>query len=221
MKKNKLDVVFILDKSGSMAGSEENTITSFNEYLEKEKKNSFSTAITTILFSDNYKYLHKRVNVKNVKKLTSEDYYVGGTTSLYDALGNAINYMDNVDTDKVMFIIITDGYENSSKEFNKNKIKNMIKKHTNWEFIYIGADIDSYATGGEIGINKKNIANFRKDKRGTSLLFKSIGNFEEAMMCGEEVSTDWKSELDNYIESNSNNKHKKKQPKKFRLFSSK
>ena len=198
----KLDVVFILDKSGSMSGSEENTISSFNEYLEKEKKNDFNTSITTLLFSDSFHYLHKRVPVEKVHPLTHEEYYVGGCTALYDALGNGINYMDHSDTDKVLFIIITDGYENASKEYSKSKIKRMIGKHSRWEFIYIGADIDSYATGGEIGIRRDNIANYRKDKMGTKKMFSAIQNFECAMACDEAVSAKWKEELDEYIEKN-------------------
>ena len=197
----KLDVVFILDKSGSMSGSEENTISSFNEYLEKEKKNKFNTKITTVLFSDNYKYLHNRVDVSKVKELTSEDYYVGGCTALYDALGNTINSFDRKETDKVLFIIITDGYENASKEFDNRKIRKLIKKHSDWEFIYIGADIDSYASGGAIGIKKDNIANYRKDRTGTSKLFRAVGAFECAMM-DEAINTNWKKDLDNYIEEN-------------------
>ena len=202
MKNNiKLDVVFILDKSGSMSGSEEHTISSFNEYLAKEKKNKFNTKITTVLFSHDYEYLHNRVDVSKVKKLTSDDYYVGGCTALYDALGNTINSMENKDTDKVLFIIITDGYENASKEFDNKKIRKLIKKHSDWEFIYIGADIDSYASGGAICIKKDNIANYKKDARGTSKLFKAVGDFECAMM-GEASTTNWKQDLDNYIKEN-------------------
>ena len=202
MKNNiKLDVVFILDKSGSMSGSEEHTISSFNEYLAKEKKNKFNTKITTVLFSHDYEYLHNRVDISKVKKLTSDDYYVGGCTALYDALGNTINSMEKKDTDKVLFIIITDGYENASKEYDNKMIKKLIKKHSDWEFIYIGADIDSYASGGAIGIKKDNIANYKKDARGTSKLFKAVGDFECAMM-GETSTTNWKQDLDNYIKEN-------------------
>lgn len=202
MKNNiKLDVVFILDKSGSMSGSEEHTISSFNEYLAKEKKNKFNTKITTVLFSHDYEYLHNRVDVSKVKKLTSDDYYVGGCTALYDALGNTINSMEKKDTDKVLFIIITDGYENASKEYDNKMIKKLIKKHSDWEFIYIGADIDSYASGGAIGIKKDNIANYKKDARGTSKLFKAVGDFECAMM-REATTTNWKQDLDNYIKEN-------------------
>lgn len=199
----KLDVVFILDKSGSMSGSEENTISSFNEYLEKEKKNKFKTTITTVLFSDDYKYLHNGIDVRKVKPITNKDYYVGGCTALYDALGNTIQTIDKKDTDKVLFIIITDGYENASREYDNNNIRSLIKKHKDWEFIYIGADIDSYTAGNNIGIKRENIANYKKDSKGTSKLFGAVGKFECAMM-DEAVAccSSWKEELDEYIEKN-------------------
>jgi len=204
MEKNKiLDVVFILDKSGSMGGSEENTITSFNEYLEKEKNNKYKTRITTILFSDEWNYLHKGENVLKVNPITSDEYYVGGCTALYDALGEGISYIQRKkDKDKVLFIVITDGYENASRKFNQSKIKKMIKEHSNWEFIYIGADIDSFAAGSDIGFKRNNIASFKKDKKGTSLLFDSIGKAEACMMGEECLSRSWKEELDEYIDNN-------------------
>ena len=202
-KEKKLDVVFILDKSGSMSGQEDNTISSFNEYLEKEKKNKYTTNITTILFSNKYSVLHDRKNVKDVKKLTGKDYYVGGRTALYDALGNTINSMEQKDTDKVLFIIITDGYENASREYKKEDIKRLINKHKDYEFIYIGADIDSYAAGNSIGIGNNNIASFKKDKKGTAKLFKAVECFEGCMMDESSAGINWKKELDEYIEENS------------------
>ena len=206
MKEKNLDVVFVLDKSGSMSGSEESTISSFNEYLEKEKKNEFQTRVSTVLFSDDYTFLYKRVPVEKVHKLTNEDYYVGGCTALYDALGNTISFMNHEDTDKVLFIIITDGYENASTEFDKQIIRRMIRKHSDWEFVYIGADIDSYTTGGEIGICEDNIANFKKDRKGLSKLFSAVGDFECAMMDEERdfIGTNWKKDLDSYLEENKN-----------------
>ena len=199
--KKKLDVVFILDKSGSMSGSEENTISSFNEYLERKKKNKYDTYISTILFNDKYEYLHDKVLINDVNKLTREDYQVGGCTALYDAIGNAINNVDKKKTDKVMFIIITDGYENASREYSNNKIKKMIKSHSDWEFIFIGADIDSYSVGDSIGIKRKNIANYKKDKCGTSILFESVSRFGDAMM-EDRVCENWKDKLDSYINEN-------------------
>ena len=200
-KQKKLDVVFILDKSGSMGGQEESTISSFNEYLEQEKKNKYETNITTVLFSNGYNVLHDRVEVSKVNKLTNKEYFVGGSTALYDALGNTIHAFEQKDTDKVLFIIITDGYENASKEYKNNDIKELIKKHKDYEFIYVGADIDSYAAGSQIGIRKDNIANFKKGSVGTSMLFKAAKSFEASMM-DESVSTNWKQELDDYLEDN-------------------
>lgn len=203
-KEEKLDVVFILDKSGSMAGQVENTISSFNEYLEKEKKNKYETNITTVLFSDKYKVLHDRINVSKVKPLTNKEYYVEGCTALYDALGNTIHNFETKDTDKVIFIIITDGYENASKEYKNEDIKKLIQGHKDYEFVYVGADIDSYAAGSNIGIRKDNIANFKKGRTGTKQLFKAIGCFEECVM-GESAAS-WKAELDDYIDENMPNR---------------
>ncbi len=200
----KLDVVFILDKSGSMGGQEENTISSFNEYLEKEKKNKYETNITTVLFSDSYSILHDRVDVKKMKKLTNKEYFVGGCTALYDALGNTIHSFEHKDTDKVLYIIITDGYENASREYNKDDIKKLIKGQNNSEFIFVGADIDSYSAGSEIGIKRDNIASFKKDRKGTSKLFKAVSSFEGAFMEDKET-INWKEELDNYINENEKN----------------
>ena len=121
--KKELDVVFILDKSGSMSGSEENTISSFNEYLEKEKKNKFKTNITTVVFSNDYEYLYRRENVKGIQKLTDKEYFVGGCTALYDALGNSIHDIEKEKPNKAIFIIITDGYENASISYTKEQIK--------------------------------------------------------------------------------------------------
>ena len=203
-KEKKLDVMFILDKSGSMGGQEENTISSFNEYLEKEKKNKYETNITTVLFSDSYSILHDRVDVKKMKKLTNKEYFVGGCTALYDALGNTIHSFEHKDTDKVLYIIITDGYENASREYNKDNIKKLIKGQNNSEFIFVGADIDSYTAGSEIGIKRDNIASFKKDRKGTSKLFKAVSSFEGAFMEDKET-INWKEELDNYINENEKN----------------
>lgn len=184
-----------------MGGQEENTISSFNEYLEKEKNNKYNTYITTVLFSDTYSILHDRIPVKKVKKLTNKDYFVGGCTALNDALGNTINSMKQKDTDKVLFIIITDGYENASREYKKDDIKNLINKNKDFEFIYVGADINSYAAGSQIGIKNDNIANFKKDRKGTAKLFNAVGCFEDSMM-NKKASINWKQELDEYLDEN-------------------
>ena len=202
MKKNKkMDIVFLLDRSGSMGGTENDTIGGFNSYIKQNKNNKFETNVTTILFDDRYELLHDRVNIKDVKELTNKDYYVRGSTALLDAIGKTINTLDNKDTDKVLFVITTDGYENSSREYDNKKIKKLIKKHDNWEFMYIGADIDSYAAGGNIGIRRENIANYKKNKKGVDLMFGAVQKFACSYACDADTSS-WKEELDNYITEN-------------------
>lgn len=199
MKNNrKLDVIFVLDKSGSMSNNIDETISNFNEYLEREKNNKYDTFVTTMLFNQTNHFLHKSLPVKNIKPLTKNDYYTQGCTALYDALGDAIHYIENRKTDKVLFIIITDGYENASIKYNQKTIFKKINSHKEWEFLYIGADIDSYQAGDNIGIRRERIANFKKGKTGTSKLFRAIENFEYGMM-SEEADYDlekWKDELD-------------------------
>lgn len=199
-KTNEMDVVFILDRSGSMHGSESDTIGGFNSYIEKNRNNNYK--ITTVLFDNEYELLYEGVNIKDVKKLTNKEYYTRGSTALLDAIGRSINYMDQKESKKALFIITTDGYENSSREFSKDKIKKMIKKHTNYEFMYIGADIDSYTEGASLGIRKENISNYVKDKKGIGMLFDAVGVASRKVMMDEELDSTWKEELEEYIVSN-------------------
>ena len=159
VKNNKLDVVFLLDRSGSMYDSVEDTIGGYNSYLNKQKKKNINTRITTVLFDDRYEILHDRKSIKEVKNITNKEYFVRGSTALLDAIGKTIITMDRTikKDNKVLFIITTDGLENSSYEFSKNDIKKLIEKHKNFEFLYLGANIDSYSEANSIGISKKNV----------------------------------------------------------------
>lgn len=197
-KKKELDVVFLLDRSGSMQGSETDTIGGYNSYLEQQRKNKFNTKITTVLFDDQYEILHNRKSIQDVNNLTEKEYFVRGCTALLDAIGKTINNLDKkVKDNKVLFVITTDGLENASREYNKDKIKSLIEQHSNWEFIYIGADIDSYGEGTSIGIPRKNISNYSKSKKGTDTLFKSINYLSRCMCMDESFDESWKEELEN------------------------
>ncbi len=200
--KNEMDIVFLLDRSGSMGGMEEDTIGGYNSYLKEQRKNN--VLVTTVLFDDKYEILHQRKHIKNVSDLTKNDYYVRGCTALLDAIGKTINLMDRDKAKKVIFIITTDGLENASKEYSKEQIKKMIKKHDNWEFMYIGADIDSYSEGMSIGIKTSNISNYTKSKRGVKKLFSSLGKASSSFYENECVCASWKDELENYIDDNIN-----------------
>lgn len=196
-----MDIIFLLDRSGSMSGIEEDTIGGYNCYIESQMEKNVK--VTTILFDDKYEMITDRQPIKNVKKLTNEKYFVRGSTSLLDAIGNSINYIDSKKSNKAIFIITTDGYENSSKEYTKDKIKSMIKSHSNYEFMYIGADIDSYSEGTSLGICEKNISSYKKDKKGVSKLFKSVCNASSMYYEHDCISHGWKEELEEYISENS------------------
>lgn len=197
MKKKELDVVFLLDRSGSMGGMETDTIGGYNSYLNNQRKNKFNTYITTVLFDDKYEVLHDRCSIKDVKDITDKEYYVRGCTALMDAIGKTIKNIEHQTDNKVLFVITTDGLENASKEYNKNSIKRLIKKHQDWEFIYLGADIDSYGEAASIGISRKNTYDYTKSKEGTRALFKSVSKAVDCMYACGELDESWKDELKN------------------------
>ena len=143
-----------------MRGTEKDTIGGYNGYFNNFK--SKNTKITTILFDDKYEMITKRQDVNLVPKLTEKQYYVRGCTVLLDAIGKSIKFMEKENTKKVMYIITTDGYENASRKFTKEQIKEMVQSHKEWGFMCIGADIDSYSEGQSIGINSSNISNYKK-----------------------------------------------------------
>ena len=194
MKKGLTELVFILDKSGSMSGLEKDTIGGYNSMLEKQKAVEGECRITTVLFDNNYELLHDRIDIRAVNPITEKEYQVGGSTALLDAIGRTIhkignaqkNTADDYRAEKVMFVIITDGEENASREYSADKIKAQIERQKTkygWEFIFLGANIDAVQTAGRFGIAPDRAVDYLADSAGTELNFKvmtaAVSTFRE------------------------------------------
>ncbi len=207
MKKGLTELVFIIDRSGSMGGLESDTIGGYNTLLKKQKKEEGEALITTVLFDDKYELLHDRVNIKEVVPITRKEYFVRGTTALLDAVGKTINKIKNAHirtnkTDRpehVMIVITTDGLENASHKYSYEKVHQMINYQKNkyrWEFIFLGANIDAIATAEKFGIGKDRAANYNADSEGTSLNYKVISDAVSCMRANRNISADWKKPID-------------------------
>lgn len=193
-----LDLVFLIDKSGSMYGSEKDTIGGFNSLIEREKSKDYNVNVTTILFNHGYEVLYERKPINDVGILTTDEYFVGGSTALLDAIGRTVTTLDRQVCNKVLFVIMTDGMENCSVEFSKSQIRKMIDSH-DWEFLYIGADIDSYAEAGKIGIRKSRTANYAKSKKGIGRAYDSVELAANCLMNDIDMDDgNWKRNLRDY-----------------------
>ncbi|NLL67602.1 MAG: VWA domain-containing protein, partial [Clostridiaceae bacterium] len=187
MKKGLTELVFILDKSGSMGGLESDTIGGYNAMLEKQKAVEDECRMTTVLFDNNYELLHDRIDIKAVSAIAEKEYFVGGSTALIDAIGRTIHKIGNAQkhtaedyrAEKVMFVIITDGEENSSREYSSEKVKKMIqhqKSKYGWEFIFLGANIDAVETAKRFGIAPNRAQNYHADSEGVELNFRVMSD---------------------------------------------
>ena len=196
MKKKELDVVFLLDKSGSMYDCVSDTIGGYNNYINNLKGKGTNALITTVLFNNEYQLLHERTPIQQINKLTNKEYFVNGSTALLDAIGNSIETIEKkVKNNKVLFVITTDGLENASIKYTKEQIKEMIIGHKNWEFIYIGANIDSFSESASIGISKKNTCNYKTNSSGIKNMFKAVECATSSIYNECELREDWKSSL--------------------------
>ena len=191
----KLDVVFLLDRSGSMHNSVLDTIGGYNSYLNEQREKD--AKITTILFDDKIEELYFRKDVNKVDKLTQKEYFVRGCTALYDAIGYTISKLEKEVKNKVLFIITTDGLENASAKYNKKKVSSLIRKHSDWEFIYLGANIDSYEEGNSIGIRKDRISNYEQSSKGIARMFSKLSDISNCLYANEEIESNWNADLEN------------------------
>ena len=204
--KNRTELVFILDKSGSMSGLEQDTIGGYNSMLEKQKALEGQVLVTTVLFNHGYQLLHDRVDLRGVSPITEQDYMVGGSTALLDAIGITINKIANAHKgtsseyrpDKVLFVITTDGIENSSREYSCAKIKKMVEEHKSkgWEFIFLGANIDAIDVAERFGIDADRAQNYHADNQGTRLNFevaaRTIASYHETGV----LHDNWSAEIE-------------------------
>lgn len=207
MKKGLTELVFILDRSGSMAGLESDTIGGFNSVMTKQKLEDGKANVTTVLFDDKYELLHDRYNLQKVDKITDKEYFVRGTTALLDAIGKTIHKMGNTQkyaseeerAEKVLFVIITDGMENASGEYSYDKIKKMIARQTEkygWEFIFLGANIDAVETASRFGIAEERAANYHADSEGTMLNYEVISETVSMVRAKRPIDSHWKDKID-------------------------
>ena len=205
MKKDLVEIIFILDKSGSMSGLEKDTIGGFNSMIEKQKKEEGEAMVTTILFSDTHKVIHDRVNIKDVPLLTEKEYYPGGCTALLDTIGFAITstlkrQKEDDYPEKTLLIITTDGYENVSKEYNKENIKNLIekvKKEYDWEVTFLGASLESIAEAESFGVSRDNSIVFETSEKGIKEFYLNMNSMVSKVRKDKKLNKTWKDEINN------------------------
>ena len=202
------ELVFILDRSGSMAGLEKDTIGGFNSMLEKQRKEPGDAVVSTVLFDTRVEVIHDRVALADVPDLTDLEYYVRGCTALLDAVGGAIHHIGNVHKyarredvpEKTLFIITTDGMENASRRYTYEKVRRMIeheKEKYGWEFLFLGANIDAAVEAKRFGIDESMAANYHCDEEGTALNYEVISEaITSVRACAAPLSADWKKKID-------------------------
>ena len=207
MKKNLTELVFILDRSGSMAGLEDDTIGGFNAMIEKQKQEPGEAIVSTVLFDNDREVIHDRVNLQSIRPLTRKEYYVRGCTALLDAVGAAIHHIGNVhkyarDEDrpeKTLFVITTDGMENASREYSYHRLKAMIerqKKKYGWEFLFLGANIDAAREAARFGIDADRSANYHADSAGTAVIYQAVSEAVCSVRAARPMDANWKKRID-------------------------
>ena len=202
MKNNITELVFILDKSGSMAGLESDTIGGFNAMIEKQKKLDGKCYVSTVLFSNAAEVIHDRVDINEVKPLTEKEYSTYGCTALLDALGGAIHHIGNVHKyareedrpEKTLFVITTDGMENASRHYSSDRVKQMIERQKSrygWEFLFLAANIDAVETAERYGIRRERAANYNATKKGTDAMYQCMNVALECIRSADDLDESW------------------------------
>lgn len=207
MKKDLTEIVFILDRSGSMSGLEADTVGGFNAMIAKQKREPGEALISTVLFDDESVVIHDRVPVQNIAPMTERDYYVRGCTALLDAIGGAIHHIGNVHKyartedvpEHTLFVITTDGMENASRRYDSERVKQMIERQKarhGWEFLFLGANIDAVETAGRFGIGADRAVNYYADRAGTQLNYEVLSEAVSAVRCSAPLGAAWKARID-------------------------
>ena len=207
MNKNLTEIVFILDRSGSMSGLESDTIGGFNAMIEKQKKAPGEALVSTILFDNVSEVIHDRVNTRDIKPMTDSEYCVRGCTALLDAIGDAIHHIGNVHKyartedvpEHTLFVITTDGMENASRRYDSERVKQMIERQKaryGWEFLFLGANIDAVETAGRFGIGADRAVNYHADRAGTQLNYEVLSEAVSAVRCSAPLGAAWKERID-------------------------
>ncbi|MBQ9048183.1 MAG: VWA domain-containing protein [Solobacterium sp.] len=208
MKKNLTEIVFIIDRSGSMGGLESDTIGGYNSFLERQKKAEGEALVSTVLFNNRSEVLHDRVNIADVQPLGEKDYMAAGTTALLDAIGGAVHHIGNIhkyarDEDRpehTVFVIITDGMENASRLYDYDHVQSMISRQQErfgWEFLFLGANIDAVKEAGRIGISADHAVRHISDKKGTELNYRVLADAVSGIRRGAaSPSGSWKKEIE-------------------------
>lgn len=206
MENNITELVFILDRSGSMSGLESDTIGGFNSMIEKQRKQDGECYVSTVLFDNASEVLHDRVKLSEIKPMTENDYTVRGCTALIDALGGAIHHIGNVHKyarpedvpEHTMFVITTDGMENASRRYSSEQVKAMIKRQKEkygWEFLFIGANIDAVETAARYGIDEDRAVIYKADEKGTHILYESVSQVVCNVRANKNIDKSWSDEI--------------------------
>ena len=207
MENNSTELVFILDRSGSMSGLEKDTIGGFNGMIGKQRKQEGECYVTTFLFDDRTEFLHDRLRLNDVTEMTEDQYYVRGCTALIDAIGIALTHIESIHRyvrpedvpAHTLFIITTDGMENASRKYTASAVREMIerkRKNCGWEFLFLGANIDAVETASALGIAEDNAANYCSDPAGTALNYEAVGKAITELRCNRPITSSWKEDVE-------------------------